>query len=140
VNFLPDESWVVTNTVSGDTLATGTNTSGDFNYPIINGFMPRIISATKPASIYQILATDSLDPHGGLTRPRSTSRQRDRADITGFNFNDAFNHDYEIRSPGRPSSTEYNFGDPSPQAASRCRSASSIWGCARSRMPRTMSR
>jgi len=120
VNFLPDESWIITNTVSGDTLATGTNTSGDFNYPIINGFMPRIISATKPASIFQILQNDSLDlAHGGLDSAGVYFLDNEiGADITGFNFNDAFNHDYEIVT--LPDTTqnawEYNFGDPSPVA------------------------
>ena len=120
VNFLPDESWVVINTVTGDTLATGTNTSGDFNYPIINGFMPRIISATKPASIFQILANDSLDlAHGGADSAGVYVLDNEiGADITGFNFGDATNHDYEIVT--LPDTTqfawEYNFGDPSPQA------------------------
>jgi hypothetical protein len=120
VNFLPDESWILTNTVSGDTLATGTNVSGDFDYPIVNGFMPRIISATKPASIYQILQNDSLDlGHGGLDSAQVYFLDNEiGADITGFNFNDAFNHDYEIVI--LPDTTqfawEYNFGDPSPVA------------------------
>ena len=120
VNFLPDESWIVTNTVSGDTLATGTNVSGDFDYPIINGFMPRIISATKPASVFQILATDSLDlGHGGLDSAGVYYLDNEiGGDITAFNFNDAFNHDYEIVT--LPDTTqnawEYNFGDPSPVA------------------------
>jgi hypothetical protein len=122
VNFLPDESWIITNTVSGDTLATGTNVSGDFDYPIINGFMPRVISATKPATIYQILQNDSLNM--GLVSPDFPDSagvyyldNEIGADITGFNFNDAFNHDYEILT--LPDTTqfawEYNFGDPSPQ-------------------------
>jgi len=119
VNFMPDESWILTNTVSGDTLATGTNVSGDFDYPVINGFMARVISATKPASIYQILQNDSLDlAHGGLDSAGVYVLDNEiGADITGFNFNDAFNHDYEILT--LPDTTqfawEYNFGDPSPQ-------------------------
>jgi len=118
VSFLPDETWIITNTTTGDTLATGTNQSGDFDYPIINGFMPRIISS-KPASIFQILQNDSLDlAHGGLDSAGVYFLDNEiGADITGFNFNDAFNHDYEILT--LPDTTQfawdYNFGDPSPQ-------------------------
>jgi hypothetical protein len=120
VNFAPDESWVITNTATGDTVAAGTNVSGDFNYPIVNGFMPRVISATKPASIQQIMASgDSLDlGHGGADSSGVYYLDNEiGADITGFNFGDGTNHDYEIVS--LPDTTqfawEYNFGDPSLQ-------------------------
>ena len=119
VNFLPDETWLITNTVSGDTLATGTNQSGDFDYPIINGFMARIISS-KPASIFQLLQNDSLDlGHGGLDSAGVYFLDNEfTGDLGGFNFNDAFNHDYEIVT--LPDTTQfawvYKGGDPSPVA------------------------
>jgi hypothetical protein len=126
VTFAPDESWTVTSAVSGDTLVTGqTNQSGDFDYPIVRGFMPRVISTTKPASIFQHLAAgDSLDlSHGDPDSAGVYVLDNEiGAGIDGFNFADATNHDYEIRI--LPDTTEfcweYNFGDPSVQATYKC--------------------
>jgi len=121
VTFDADETWVVRYANSTDTLATGTNQSGDFDYPIVNGFMPRIISASKPASIFQILASgDSLDMSGGGVDSAGVYYLDNYVspDLSLFNFADATNHDYEIRV--LPDTTEfawtYEFGDPSFQA------------------------
>lgn len=127
VTFAPDQSWSVTGVATGDTVLTGqTNTSGDFNYPIVRGFMPRVIGASDPAQIFQLTA-------GGATfdltsdKPDSAGIYHlenyvDETDITWFNFADGTFHDYEIRS--LPDTTEYcweyNFGDPSPVATFKC--------------------
>ena len=126
VTFAADESWTLANAVTGDTvLAAQTNTSGDFDYPIVLGFMPRVIAATKPASIFQHLAAgDSLDlGNGGADSAGVYTLDNEiGAGIDGFNFGDGTNHDYEIRI--LPDTTEfcweYNFGDPSPQATFKC--------------------
>lgn len=137
VIFAPDESWTVVYagsgdttevyTASGDTLqVTGqTNLSGDFDYPIVNGFMPRVIASTRPASIFQHLVSgDSLDlSNGGLDEAQVYFLDNKiGAGLDGFNFADAVYHDYEIRilPDTTESCWEYNFGDPSLEATYRC--------------------
>ena len=125
VNFADDESWTVSYAGSGDTLVTGqTNQSGDFDYPIVNGFMPRVIS-TKPSSMFQHLAGgDSLDLSNGNSDSAGVYFLDNEigAGLDGFNFADGVFHDYEIRI--LPDTTEfcweYNFGDPSLQATYKC--------------------
>lgn len=125
VVFAPDESWSLINVTHGDTLLTGqTNTSGDYDYPVVNGFMPRVISASRPASIYQHLAAgDSLNLFGGSDSAGVYTIDNEiGAGLDGFNFADATGHDYRIEI--LPTASEpcwaYNFGDPSPQATFLC--------------------
>ena len=128
VTFAPDESWTLFNVTGGDTVLTGqTNISGDFDYPVVNGFMPRVISAPKPASIYQHLANgDSLDLFCADDGHDSASvyciDNEIGAGLDGFNFDDSTNHDYVIQV--LPGATEpcwaYNFGDTSTVATFLC--------------------
>ena len=125
VTFAPDESWTVAGVVTGDTLVTGQgNQSGDFDYPIVRGFMPRVIS-TKPSMIFQHLASgDSLDlSNGGLDSAGVYFLDNEIGlGLEGFHVTDTVYHDYEIRI--LPDTTEfcweYNGGGASPQATFRC--------------------
>jgi hypothetical protein len=123
VTLAPDQTWSLTAVAAGDTLlANQTNISGDYDYPIVRGFMPRVIGPTDPARIYQLtstgahydLANGGLDSSGIFTIDNFV----DQTDITWYNFDDATFHDYEIRI--LPDTTEYaweyNGGDPSPVA------------------------
>ena len=130
VSFAPDDSWMLVNVTSGDTLlANQTNASGAYDYPIVNGMMVRVIPAPQPASIYQLLggtgglqsATDSLNLLGA-EQPDSTgtwvlSNKVDDADITWFNFADGVGHDYvvQVLTTASQHCWEYSFGDPSLQ-------------------------
>jgi len=138
VTFAPDESWTLTNITSGGVVLTGqTSTAGGFDSPIVNGFMPRVLAPTDPALIFQIEggagllgATDSInlftgptatDDHGPVdsTGVWYLSNLVDDSDITWYNFADEVKHDYVIRvlTAATEPAWEYNFGDPSPQAA-----------------------
>ncbi len=129
VSFAPDDSWMLVNVTSGDTLlANQTNTSGAYDYPIVNGIMTRVVPATQPASIYQLLggtglqgATDSLNL-AGAEQTDSTgtwvlSNKVDNSDITWFNFADGVGHDYvvQVLTTASQHCWEYSFGDPSLQ-------------------------
>ncbi len=127
VTFAPDESWTLSNLTAGDTVLTGqTNVAGAFDYPLVNGFMPRVISATKPAAVWQHLASgDSLSLADFGLDSAGVYYLDNKIGLTGlewFNFADGTNHDYQIRI--LPDTTEfcweYNFGDPSAQATFRC--------------------
>jgi hypothetical protein len=127
VTFAPDQSWSVTGVATGDTVLTGqTNVSGDFDYPVVRGFMPRVIGAPDPAQIFQLEAgggtVDLIGDHPDSSGIYHLENYVDDTDITWFNFADGTFHDYEIRI--LPDTTEYcweyNFGDPSAVATFKC--------------------
>jgi len=104
--------------------------------------MPRMISATKPASIFQHLASgDSLELDNGDPDSAGVYYLDNEigAGIDGFNFADATNHDYEIRIlRTRPSSAGSTTSAPRPRKRpSGVRSRSGTWAPARTRIPRT---
>jgi hypothetical protein len=132
INFAADQSWSLTNVTSGQVLLTGqTSTSGGFDSPIVSGFMPRVLQATDPTLIFQIEggagllgATDSINLFLPTNQADSSgvwhlSNLVDDTDITWYNFADDVRHDYIIRvlTTASEPAWEYNFGDPSPQAA-----------------------
>ncbi|HEX7079191.1 MAG TPA: hypothetical protein VF363_12280, partial [Candidatus Eisenbacteria bacterium] len=131
VTFAPDQSWNLLNVTSGQTLLTGqTGVSGGFDSPIINGFMPRVIQTTEPASAYQLVggtgllgATDSISffPPGANDSSGTYTLDNfvDPNDITWWNFNDTVQHDYLIRvlSAATEHAWEYAGGGASPQSA-----------------------
>ncbi len=123
VRFAPDQTWSVIGMATGDTVVTGqANLSGDYDYPVVRGFMPRVIGLPHPVQIFQQtssgrafdLTNDQPDSSGIY----HIENYVDDTDITWFNFDDTQGHDYEIHI--LPDTTEYawvyNFGDPSPVA------------------------
>jgi hypothetical protein len=132
VTFAPDQSWTLTNTTSGRQLLTGqTSVSGGFDSPIVTGFMPRVLAPPDPSMIFQIEggsgllgATDSINLFLPTDAPDSSktwflSNLVDDTDITWYNFADSDRHDYLIHvlTTASEPAWEYNFGDPSAQAA-----------------------
>jgi len=132
VTFAPDQSWTLTNVTAGHPVLTGqTSVSGGFDSPIVNGFMTRVLAPTDPASIFQIEggsgllgATDSINLFLPTDHPDSSgvwflSNLVDDTDITWYNFADSDQHDYLIHvlTTASQPAWEYNFGDPSAQAA-----------------------
>jgi hypothetical protein len=131
ITFNPDESWDLVNVQSGATLLSNqTSVSGGFDSPIVNGFMPRVIQTTDPATMYQITGgvgllgvADSISffPPGNADSSGTYTIDNyvDPADITWWNFNDSDRHDYLLRVLPTASKHAWTYegGGPSTQLA-----------------------
>jgi hypothetical protein len=99
VKFNDLEQWTLINTTTGDTLLVNQpNVSGDFNNPVVEGFMVRPTAPRGVAAIGELKADSTLtDMTPDNTDSTGTWHFSDFGGLDGFQRFNGINHDYEIR-------------------------------------------
>lgn len=101
VTFDNLERWTLTDATTSTTLLTNqTNVSGDFDNPVVDGFMVRVTAPRGVAAIGELRADSTLTDMSPVNQDTTgTWHFADRGGLDGFTpfFGHPTNHDYEIR-------------------------------------------
>jgi hypothetical protein len=107
VTFDDLEQWTLENTTTSTTLLVNqTNISGDYDNPVVEGFMPRV-TAPRQVSTFGELGPGGVisDMTAGQTDSTGSWHFRDQGSLDIYTFIATTNHDFEIRV--LPDTTEY---------------------------------